>query len=376
MEYHAALTDSVGTVAPEVELEFQGVRPLPLLWLNDAFIGDADKFHPHGNRLYCGEAEGKTGVWMDASSQHSGTFTVKIENGGTLYPFRLVGTSWEPLTSVGTASGSATFTTTRAGYFSFEISMNSKSKVSAILKSKAGSLAHLPMNGVTDKLAVLQSIRTTAASIMITCEASALQKAGAVCGYQAPAGNTWYGFATSGNPYSAISQLSGAVCKELKNGMYGFLRPASVLDFSMDVPIVLDKGSVVKATYSLVPEHEFLIIAAKTPEVGGYYPGGDCYLTACWGVEVRTSDPWFAMIPPQISSTEYSRHLEILKSVPQWHENPLHFSDIVNFLSGAGKKVLKYGPGILGALSKIPSPYSGGLNTAARGLGALGAAIL
>lgn len=352
--------------------------PVDPNYLDDIYSGNSGHAHPHGDTLYVGSHSGRRGIWMDANAAHNATavFTFGPAFNPVIKPFILDGDDWSPLAEVQAASATGTVTVTKSGYYAFEIipSASINSWFSLIVNSSSDFMGHLPVPYISRKAASVQAVRTNAVSVMLTCEASALNASGKVSGFQTPAGISWMNYLGT-DCFNNVASSQNASTRQLINGTYGFLKPSAIEDFDMETPFTISGGQVIGMDYDLIPKRDYLVVAAETAATAtNVYPGGDCYLTASWGLEFRTDDVWYVCIPPTLTTEDFNRQVAAIRYLQQWHDNPLHFSDIVNFFKSAGRKTLKYAPSLLAAISHIPSPYSKSLGIAsgiAEGLGQL-----
>lgn len=373
--YQAYFVNSTSTVQDHLRvvqdkiLDFQEISPL---WWDDMHVGSSAYLHPHGNRLYTGHHDGSKGVWVDAAAGAVASMNFVASAGNfTIQTRRLVGAKWVASLNQETSTGSTlSLTLSVSGYYSFAIQLSAVANIDLTCAMSCNSdvMAHKPMPSLMEKQSVLQTVRTNAASLMLSCEASHLNAAGKVVGCQIPAGLEWQAIAFDDDPFSTVGLFGNSKTLILQNGIYGFLKPTSAEDFLMKEPFTISNGNVIGATYNLLPEHDYLLVIATTPQTSDdIFPGGATYTTACWSVEFRTNDVWFVSMPATIKSSVYARDVEALRDVEQWHENPFHFSDIFNFLKGAGRAALKYSPSVLSLLAGLPTPYKPQL-TAAAGL--------
>lgn len=371
-EYRAIFVTStggllnVGTLRQGQTTDFDVVEPI---WWEDVNNGDSSKAHPHGNILYSGSHEGVKGVWIDTNSTNTADVTLTLASGnGVIKHALLVGDSWVVKGEATTSASVAVVQPDESGYYAFWIKLSSAGTVdySLTFKNAGDYISHLPMPNISDKKNSIEAIRTNAVAMMLSCEASQLNAAGKVAGYQVPAGSSWTTYALGTSPFDSVASSNGAQTLCLATGMYGFLKPTQPSDFDCETPFKLRNGAVVGADYEIIPKHDFLVIVAQTPMTAAdTFPGGDCYLTATWGVEFRTSDVWYTTLPPRINPKVFERDLNALRGLQQFHENPFHFGDIMGFLKGAGKKVLEYSPSILSLLASLPTPYKPQLSAAA-----------
>lgn len=213
------------------------------------------------------------------------------------------------------------------------------------IKSCSDFLGHLPVPHVAEKMSAIESVRVNAVACLLTNESPLLQLQGKVVGIQFGASHDWQ----SALQYNDVAGLNNAHQSQLKDGKYGFLKPSQPHDFGLQQPFIFnDAGEIEDTTYSVIPEHDYLVISAQTgvgvsvaqtTEIPQYL-GGVCYITPCWGLEFRTSDVWF---PQSTADVMCTSDLLVIRRLPQWHENPLHFSDVLNFVKRAAGWSLRVG---------------------------------
>jgi len=109
------------------------------------------------------------------------------------------------------------------------------------------------------------------------------------------------------------------------------------------------------------PPGGWLIVSATVPAVAGVYPGGLANVVCFWHLEYTTLDTWVQRSESNLSTFAFLEAMDQLRYLPQFHENPLHWSDIARFVSNIGKTALKVGPGLLTAISSVfpaAAPYA------------------
>lgn len=328
--------------------EFQDLNPI---WASDHDPSDTAKAHPHGNVLYCGTFDSRKGIWCDSNATEKCHLDITVSVAAYFTYWIFDEGEWDRVACLDCAIGLNTVDLLKSGYYTFAVRAKVAAPVMTItvsMRSASDFLCHLAMPNIPEKSALIGEMRTNSAAVLFTCEASELNKSGKIVGYQVPASNAWQSYLDFNN----VSDQRGSCTKPLATGLYGFLKPSRMEDFDLVRPFTVVDGTVVGADYQIVPQHDYIVVSANTANTAGLsYPGGDCYLTLAWGVEFISSDVWFNAIPPPLSGPQFQAQLEQLKRCEQWHENPLHFSDITKFLREKGTSVgtaaLKYGPSLM-----------------------------
>jgi hypothetical protein len=220
----------------------------------------------------------------------------------------------------------------------------------ATFESQAGAsnhsvFCHLSIKDLENNVNSLSGVRFNALSLMYTNKAAELYKSGLTVGVQCPQGSDWTEFIGTGesSPYSQLSSINDAVAMEARNGIYGFLKPTKPSDFDFKSWIDCRGGSVVASYEDLDEDVAFLAIANAIPaDNGGASQAGQW--TICHGIEAGSLDVWrdtqHTSLDPQICDEA----LNLIRDLPQFYENPLHFADLVSKVKTAVKK---YAPTIL-----------------------------
>jgi len=360
-------------------------------YMTDHWAGNNANAHPHGSILYIGSQNGIKGTWIDSNGTANASFftlTVTFDSSAltnsnpdlnvsnasltlNLDVNQLNGKVWEDfqsystnLTVTGGVVAPAVFIiyAVESGYYSFSLGVN----VTSAINSSSGVvmalpldvsyyqtatsdwLCHLPLPNITAKMATVQSLRMNAMSLMVSCQASELNKAGRVAGLQAPAGIAWQEFVL----FDDVSTANNANTRTLDNGMYCYVKPTSPLDFQMMEPFVIQNNQILGADYPLVPAHDYMVIVSQTPITTGVIaPGGNTYITTAWGIEFRTTDVWFDLEPPSLTPQKFDAEVIKLRNLPQFTENPFHALLAGGLL--AGRFIATHLPQIASAIGGI-----------------------
>lgn len=334
--------------------------------------------HPHGYRYFSVDANGRKGFWVSNTNSEI-TFEVQhIVSPSDMVGdviFRLSkwdGSTWARtgyLTRVDLSLGIGSVVSLgipNAGYWTVDAELTARSITVAaqILEYVIRLIGRGPQFGISTlpKLenveASVQSMRTTAVSLMLTQRAPVLSQGGQVTGVQLPSGEPWYAALGAADPFDELSNYTNAVTRTLDTGIYGFLKPASQPEFNFFSPYEIQDGEVVGYNNPIEPPGSWLVVVANVTNINGSYAGGLAHLTASYAVEFVTDNIWFSSLPSTVPPDSFTKALMELKNTQQWHENPMHFKELLRSAMSAGKTALKMAP----TIAKMVSQFIPGVN--------------
>lgn len=326
---------------------------------------------PHGETLYCGQHGDMKGVWCNKGER----ITINVNIGdltatSMFNAYCLVGDTWEHerANAFNLLTGDAVIITGTWGYYAVSIQdpAGVNNNVGVTLLTVGGQslnsiFAWRCLQDLDVKASAINGIRVTGASVLITNTSPLFQKSGIVTITQFEPGYSFTDLMVNdaSAQYKLASDINGKTLP-WETGAYGFLKPASAVDLSMRHPFVVTTGGVMRdCTFELLPDSGFVAAVVTFPPGSAPftgYPTGLMMLTVCHAVEFSSYDTWFASEIGTVSVQAYELALEMLKAVPQFHENPFHFSDIWNVLKKIAAEVLEVGPEIaMGLSTLIPS---------------------
>jgi len=251
-------------------------------------------------------------------------------------------------------------------------------------------VAHRPLPGIFDKLGNIQRVRMIGAALMVTPDVQELARGGFVVTLQLPEHQLPEAYVVNSARSSSYSnEISttrldnwftpdGIDSRDFSLGVYAFHKPVTKSSFKMTAltnfaqnitaSTSINAGPYMGSTSLFSPFYApdgWLLTAVSTPQPalnsGGasYYPGALAHFTYSFSVEFETIDIWFNAIQPTMMTTaELERFFQLMITVPQFHENPFHFSDLVKWLKGAVGTVRKFAPGILGAVAAVQPEFA------------------
>jgi hypothetical protein len=332
-------------------------------------------YTPHG--VYATpfiDPEGVTYFWVDATAANPTTFSVAGLANSTAYAFELRmwlnGEITETLFT-NTTSGSGVWTqgVSISGYYTISNKAQNLTPSMIYVTGTSSVFCHLHMPGLLNNVFRATNVRTLSATLMYTNEAAPLYKQGKILSYQCPAGDEWTEYVTpdgsASGSFSELATLNGIDISPIENGRYGWLGPSSDLDFA---PVVIADGPTAAGSIGaanvlpcpLVPVNDFVVMYAQITQ----QLGRDGYWTPVWGIEYESVDQWTILEKPIVSPEDYMMAIFRSSQLPQFHDNPLHLSDITGFLKAMAGPVAA---GLSGAGQAIGGPVGGGL-TALGGL--------
>jgi len=310
---------------------------------------------------------GLSAVWVNANSGNNATFTL-TGNANFAVSDCLNVYGWDRGVWILLISQACTVSTTVAvamsvpNYYAFELVMQSASAsvstVTAQITGLTDFYAIEPIPGFTGKSNMLTSARVNSAAILFSERSPQMYEGGMISAVQLPTNHFWY----ESCALNTVQTSAGNYTGDLKKGLYGFHRPSSANDYDMEGRFTSVNGSVTAFQLPPIqPPGGWLIVSATVPAVAGVYPGGLANVVCFWHLEYTTLDTWVQRSESNLSTFAFLEAMDQLRYLPQFHENPLHWSDIARFVSNIGKTALKVGPGLLTAISSVfpaAAPYA------------------
>lgn len=328
-----------------------------------AAAGNAS-FFPHGDYYYPVDACDRKGIFLSGTALFPVVVSSTLTTGNLVGDPRLIswvwnGDGWNRLTAVaysGTAPGSsASMLVTAAGYYSFSVACaaNAQAAVTLNFNGTGSIIGFQPLPGIDPLLNSIEAIRVPSVALMVTPHPSTLYEGGQISGIQLPAGVDPMGAILGRDPFTEWSGSANARTMQLKKGMYAFMKPTDMRDFDLACPARIVEEELFNCYNPIYPPGGWLVMATSAGAVSGSYPAGVAHVTRFYGTEFRTTNIWFQQMSPQLTPHDWDAALELVRVAEQFHENPLHFKDIVNFIGRAGKSALRMAPTLLKLLGPL-----------------------
>jgi len=193
---------------------------------------------------------------------------------------------------------------------------------------------HLPLPDLDVNIGAAQGIKTAAFSIRYENTANPLDRQGRIVGLQVPQETHWMNYlqANSGG-YEELSRSNGAGNFELKTGIYGFNRAASMSDFDFSDFMHYEEGVLVDSSWPIEgwTQYDMVYAVCNNPT------GQDGRWHIQYADQYQTTDTWREKDTPRFSAKVVERACEIQSMIPQWYENPVHIAAITSALFKAAK---------------------------------------
>jgi hypothetical protein len=315
-------------------------------------------YSPHGPTLYAGIAKGsdRRFIWCDSGDTLVVNVTVAsavtVQTAVDYYGSNGLFADYNIVDNAFVGAGTASITVKTAampgGYYGLGIAAplvadyGSVTINSIIIAGSGSCWAHQPIPGFEYNVESVQGARIIGASTMFTNTAAMLNLGGQCAMYQSAESEEWQSYAIT-NLYSVLAGLNDSKAFNMANGIYGFLKPTQTEDFDYKCHLTINNGLVVDSFYPVDNSGSFLVMVANCPSAAGCIG----YVTLRDSVEYLTLDVWRETKYAEVNSVVYSRALETLKMLPQFHENPLHLSDlwsgIKSVVSDIGRGFIDYG---------------------------------
>jgi hypothetical protein len=327
-------------------------------------------YAPHGPVLYCGSVTDVNGrfAWCDLGDTLS--VTVQSNTTGTLVVgcdyFGVNGFSQSfveiaqavvagtPIT-VTLKNGSANL----QGYYSLYLRTTAAAiqvvMLSTLQIAGSGScFAHLSLPYFSSNIGSTLGTRITGASLMFSNTAAELNLGGTISAVQTGLADHWQDYLSTAGTLSSVSKQIDSKTMNMKDGMYGFLKPTCPDDFNYLEDIDLNaNGVVVDSTYPLDKTGSFLVMVPNCPTPAGC----SGYFTISFGIEYITPDPWREVAYATVNEREFAAALDRIRLLPQFHENPLHLGELWEGIKSVGRGLMdgvkEYGPLVLTAVKGL-----------------------
>jgi hypothetical protein len=319
-------------------------------------------FLPHGEVQGTGLANGnKTYIW----SQENYVWAATYVSGPTDVLIRVY--RWTPRGEiyVGQYTDTTSFTSIAGnGYVRFETfnkssgepSMNEVSglQMSFTIPDGAGVFCQRPLVQYENKASFVEKVRILSQSILVTNLTPEISKGGKIASKQLPGDEPWYEYAFAG--YNGIARLVHADIRAADEGMYGFLKPTAVEDYSMlDYVDSNPAGELIRFAFPLDSVRAYLGTYLVLPSTDGQ----NFQVVSATNIEFESDDQWFEQAEAVIPNHIFDMAVKAVSHEMQFDENPLHLQDILNAAKTAAKRAvgatLKYGPTVMKVAGLVAS---------------------
>lgn len=307
-------------------------------------------------------------VWADATNAGAPTLTFTYR--GALATFFAVGTNYKVyycrriansidlgvLTFAGDNSKIWAVALPGAGYYSFVPAFDDSANVVdesgfgiKITKAAGMCVYHDPLPAAVST--AVDSIRVNAARPIITNFTSPLNAEGGATGYELPDGETWCGYAYSGDTavssiFTNVMEANDAQVKTYADGVSSFYHPAieeELVDTTQDGIVAASQADAfgsdaapMRVPWSALSGGVMLVAKTALSEPGAR----DGIIQTFWHVECETESQLFATGPPQHSPAVIEETYYRLRFIRVVTGNPNHVVAAIRSVAGFLRKNL------------------------------------
>ncbi len=192
--------------------------------------------------------------------------------------------------------------------------------------------AHKAAPQISDFKENVDTFTVLACAGMYTNVASPLNRQGKIVTRELPAVSNWENFLD----FDTTANASLAVVMDAPTGAYAFTRPLGDSMFELKT-LQYDNYDLPdeEFLFDLFPKEPYLLIHASIAITAGQ----DAYFTRWISLEYTSLSMFINQKVGTITEDELKTALYLLSRVPQVHENPLHFSDIWDWIKNTAKDV-------------------------------------
>ena len=178
----------------------------------------------------------------------------------------------------------------------------------------------------------IRTFTVLGASGMYTNTASPLNRQGKILGRELPAKANFLEFLD----FDTVANQSLAVVRDAPEGMFAFTRPDGT-NFGHTQPLLYDADDTDNDEYTflLYPLDPFVIIHAVVTTLAGQ----DAYFTRAISIEYTSLSMFIEQHQGSLTASDVKIALKLLSMMPQFHENPLHFDDVWDWIKNTAKDV-------------------------------------
>jgi hypothetical protein len=327
-------------------------------------------YSPHGPILFGGSVKNRQGTYFWADAGQTVRLTVNNVTPGSLFPslsivFFLDSYDNEGvhpnvlniLSNTSLAITTLTLSITSSGYYCPHVTVTNGSypnpnmaKVNfnySVTDTGTSHFCHLSIPGLNNNLGAVKGIRMLGLSLMYTNTSAAIQLGGTISGFQAGTDDNWQNYVStaSSGSLSLFASVQDSTTLNAARGMYSFLKPTDPRDFDFKDDLVTNvQGQPINTNFELDANDSFVAFVMNNPNS----EGTSGYHTIRYAVEYLTNDPWRSTGVSYVDESLASQAIAKIRDFQQFHENPLHWSDLWSGIQKAVKTVanavVDYGP--------------------------------
>ncbi len=237
-----------------------------------------------------------------------------------------------------------------SGYYSLRVRNetgvdNVTLTVSSITLSVTSSVfCHLAAPSLWSTIGSIKTLRVLAHSLKITDTAAYISRSGRIIARQFENGTNWQTYIQA-DSWSHIALESDYDDFEAATGCFGFLKPTQPSDLSLfEYHIINDQYQIVDCFYPIDKSLAGLVMCTKVADAAS----ASFKLVDKINLEFETVNQFYDTEVAQADYRAFNDAINLIREVPQFHENPLHMGEILskigNFIRGAAEGFIKYAP--------------------------------
>jgi hypothetical protein len=323
-------------------------------------VGVTPAYMPHGPVLFAGTVKANPAgrfFWLDLGTSYDVTITSSVTGNCDLqcdYYGPNGFTQNYISVNIPLVAGIPLLTTIKAlggagGYYSLRLKNNTtldnvNFDVSGTIKIRGSVFCHLSTPNLWDNIASVRGIRILGASLKYTNTAAFNSKDGKVVARQVGSSENWQNYYSS-DSWALVAKQTDYKDFAADNGMYGFLKSTSPDDFNLKMYHSVNLAGVLNdCFYPIDDDPAFIVMVIRV----NTQAAASAAISQRLGVEFATTSTWFDTANSSVPADSYAKALTLMRDIDQFHENPLHFDEIVkkigSTISSIASNVLKFLP--------------------------------
>jgi hypothetical protein len=307
-------------------------------------------------------------IWIDASETHHSSIVLTFNDPGTAIPrngdhfwtlYRAESRDPAAIENIRVNTVSTvTFNVSQSGWYGIRGKVIDGSSlptsVSIEINGESDVIAHHPQQSVHDMRTNIYDVRINGTSLLYSPNSTDWAKGGNIVMKQFSGTDIIENYMmpqaaalTGDTVVSTLMNMPNAVSMDWSTGGYGFIKPTDEEFFALR-PIFQRNvaGNICNAFSPLIPPGGSLLFAIQAAPnnsgAGSDYPGGAARTYTCQSIEFTSMNNQLLQSQPPVGNPlDYSVALSQLRTLPQFHENPFHFSDIAKWFKRTGLPLLR-----------------------------------
>lgn len=267
------------------------------------------------------------------------------------------------------------------GYYRFAMVTSADDTVCSVGLILTGTYdlwAFKPLPQLDVHMTLLGQCRVNSASLMFSPDASVLNQNGFIAAAQYPMETclTELTASFSTDPTDTVTMQNSMNFGKfsMRQGCFAYHRPSSSVELAMTDVVSVEGWKYSVRNNPMAPPGGWLVMALAGQPGVDVNPGCFGHVTTCAHLEYSTTSEWIIQASNNETTADTMAAIDALRHVPQFHENPLHFTDILRSVKRGFAKALVNLPRIIDFAS-IFTPMANAARPFAAPLSQLGTLI-